>query len=133
MSEHVPRQVATTPDPYAPFNISQAIEAGGFVFVSGQAAMDLDGNLVGGDDFEAQAEQAFRMLATVLEAAGSSLARVVKVTIYVTDMTQFPTVVRLREKYFSRPWPADTIVQVQSLALPELKIEIDAIALSGRG
>ncbi len=126
------RQVATQPDPYAPFRISQAIEAGGFVFVSGQAALDLQGRLVGGDDFEAQAEQAFAMLATVLDAAGSSLARVVKVTIYVTDMTNFPTIVRLREKHFSRPYPADTIVQVGQLALPELKIEIDAVALAGR-
>lgn len=133
MSRHDRRQVATTPDPYAPFNISQAIEAGGFVFVSGQAALDLEGRLVGGDDLETQTEQAFQMLGKVLEAAGSSLARVVKVTIYVTDMTQFPVIVRLREKYFSRPWPADTIVEVSSLALPELKVEIDAIALSGKG
>ncbi len=130
MPQQLLRQIATTPDPYAPFRISQAIAAGGFIFVSGQAAMDLEGNLVGGGDFEAQGEQAFRMLATVLEAAGSSLARVVKVTIYVTDMTHFPAVVRLREKYFSRPYPADTIVQIERLALPELQIEIDAIALA---
>ncbi|HNR21412.1 MAG TPA: RidA family protein [Steroidobacteraceae bacterium] len=131
MLQQAIRQIATTPDPYAPFRISQAIEAGGFVFVSGQAAMDLQGNLVGGNDFGAQAEQAFKMLGTVLEAAGSSLARVVKVTIYLTDMANFPAIVQLREKYFTRPYPADTIVQVQRLALPELQIEIDAVALAG--
>lgn len=131
MSQHAIRQIATTPDPYAPFRISQAIEAGGFVFVSGQTAMDLQGHLVGIGDFDAQAEQAFHMLATVLEAAGSSLARVVKVTIYLTDMANFPTIVRLREKYFSAPYPADTIVEIARLALPELKIEIDAVALAG--
>lgn len=131
MPQHSLHQIATQPDPYAPFRISQAIEAGGFVFVSGQAALDLQGNLVGGDDFEAQAEQAFTMLATVLQAAGSSMARVVKVTIYLTDMAHFPSIVRLREKHFSRPYPADTIVQVGQLALPDLQIEIDAVALAG--
>ncbi len=130
MPKHSLRQIATQPDPYAPFRISQAIEAGGFVFVSGQAALDLQGNLVGGDDFEAQAEQAFTMLATVLQA-GSSMARVVKVTIYLTDMAHFPSIVRLREKHFTRPYPADTIVQVGQLALPDLQIEIDAVALAG--
>lgn len=133
MLQHAIRKIATTPDPYAPYKISQAIEAGGFVFVSGQAALDLHGNLVGVGDFEAQAEQAFRMLATVLEAAGSSLARVIKVTIYVTDIVNFPVIVRLREKWFSPPYPADTIVQIEQLALPELQIEIDAVALAGSG
>ncbi|MGE0582933.1 MAG: RidA family protein [Steroidobacteraceae bacterium] len=132
MPQHAIRQIATTPDPYAPFRISQAIEAGGFIFVSGQAAMDLHGNLVGIGDFNAQAEQTFRMLAAVLDAAGSSLARVVKVTIYLTDMANFPAIVQLREKYFSPPYPADTIVQIERLALPELLIEIDAVALAGR-
>lgn len=132
MPQHAIRQIATTPDPYAAFRISQAIEAGGFVFVSGQAAMDLQGNLVGIGDFNAQAEQTFRMLAAVLDAAGSSLARVVKVTIYLTDMANFPAIVQLREKYFSLPYPADTIVQIERLALPELMIEIDAVALAGR-
>ena len=71
------------------------------------------------------------MLGTVLEAGGSSLARVVKVTIYLTDMANFPAIVQLREKYFTRPYPADTIVQIERLALPELQIEIDAVALAG--
>lgn len=131
MSKHGIQQIATVPDPYAPYRISQAIEAGGFVFVSGQAAMDLDGNLVGVGDFAAQADHAFKMLGRVLEVAGSSLNRVVKVTIYLTDMANFPAIVELRQKYFSPPYPADTIVEVQSLALPELEIEVDAVALAG--
>lgn len=127
------RQIATEPDPYVPFHISQAIEAGGFIFVSGQAALDLQGNVVGPDDFQCQAEQVFGMLARVLEAAGSDLSRVVKVTIYLTDMANFPAIVELRKKYFLSPYPADTIVEVARLALPELKIEIDAVALTGSG
>jgi enamine deaminase RidA (YjgF/YER057c/UK114 family) len=65
----------------------------------------------------------------VLEAAGSGLDRIVKVTIFLTDMAaNFPKIVDLRGRWFSEPYPADTIVEVTSLALPELEIEIEAIA-----
>ena len=57
--------------------------------------------------------------------------RVVKVTIFLTDMANFPKIVALREKWFTAPYPADTIVEVTSLALPELEIEIEAIAVAG--
>lgn len=121
-------QIATDPDPYAPFKISQAIRFGDLVFVSGQAAIDENG-LVGVGDFDAQAEQAFRNLQAVLEAAGSGLDRILKVTIFLTDIaTNFPKIVDLRGRWFSEPYPADTIVEVTSLALPELEIEIEAIA-----
>jgi 2-iminobutanoate/2-iminopropanoate deaminase len=121
-------QVQTTPDPYEKFGISQAIRVGDLVFVSGQVGMDLDGKIVS-DDFETQAEQAFRMLGLVLDQAGSGLDRVAKVNIYVTDMSKFPVIVRLRDKYFRKPFPADTIVEVSALGLPGLKIEIDAIGV----
>ena len=67
----------------------------------------------------------------MLEAGGSSLDRVVKVTIFLTDMANFPRIVELRGKWFTPPYPADTIVEVTSLALPELQIEIEAIAVAG--
>ncbi len=124
------RQIATSPDPYAPYRISQAIQVGDLVFVSGQAAIDETGELVGIGDFDAQAEQAFRNLERVLAAAGSGLDRVVKVTIFLTDMSNFPKVVDLRGRWFREPYPADTIVEVRSLALPELEIEIEAIAVA---
>ena len=104
---------------------------GELVITSGQAAIDDHGQLVGVGDFDAQAEQVFRNLARVLEAGGSSLERIVKVTIFLTDMGNFPKVVELREKWFTPPYPADTIVEVSSLALPELELEIEAIATIG--
>ena len=122
-------QVKTVPDPYEAFNISQAYRAGDFVFVSGQAALDLEGNIVGVGDFEAQAVQVFDNLQAVLSAAGSGLHKLLKVTIYVTDMSNFELLVALRQRYLSPPWPADTLVEVSSLALPELMIEIEGIAL----
>jgi 2-iminobutanoate/2-iminopropanoate deaminase len=124
-------KVATDPDPYAPYKISQAIRFADLVFVSGQAAIDESGALVGVGDFDAQAEQVFRNLERVLSAAGSGLDRVLKVTIFLTDMSNFPKIVELRGRWFSEPWPADTIVEVTSLALPELEIEIEAFAVTG--
>lgn len=124
-------QVRTSPDPYEPYLISQAIRAGNLVFVSGQAAINLQGELVGAGDFDAQAAQAFDNLRRVLEAGGSGLDRVVKVTIFLIDMANFPRVVELRRRHFSKPYPADTIVEVSSLALPELMIEIEAVGLIG--
>jgi reactive intermediate/imine deaminase len=122
-------QIKTPSDPFEPFAISQAFRVGDLVYTSGQAAIDLEGNLVGVGDFDAQARQTFENLRSVLEAAGSALGKVVKVTIYLTDMANFPKIVALRQQVFSPPYPADTIVEVAALALPELQIEIEAIAL----
>ena len=124
-------RIRTDSDPYEPYRISQAIRAGGLIFVSGQASIAEDGELIGVGDFDAQAEQAFRNLQRVLQAGGSGLDRIVKVTIFLTDMANFPKIVALRGRWFSEPYPADTIVEVGSLALPELEIEIEAIALAG--
>ena len=125
------QQIRLDPDPYEPYRLSQGFRVGELVIVSGQAAMDEHGQLVGIGDFDAQAEQTFRNLARVLEAGGSSLDRVVKVTIFLTDMSNFGKIVELRGKWFTPPYPADTIVEVSSLALPELEIEIEAIATAG--
>ena len=119
------------PDPYEPFRLSQGFRVGDLLLVSGQAAIDEHGELVGVGDFDAQAEQVFRNLDRVLAAGGSSLDRVVKVTIFLTDMSNFPKIVELRGTWFTPPYPADTIVEVTSLALPELEIEIEAIAVAG--
>ena len=122
-------QIRLDPDPYEPFRLSQGFRVGDLVIVSGKAAIDQDGHIVGVGDFDAQAEQVFRNLARVLEAAGSGLDRVVKVTIYLTDMANFPKIVDLRGTWFTPPYPADTIVEVSALALPGLEIEIEAIAV----
>ena len=124
-------QIATDPDPYEAYRLSQAIRVGDLLFVSGQAAIALDGSITGVGDFDAQAEQVFQNLKAVLEAGGSSMDRIVKVTVFLTDMGNFGKMVELRERWFSKPYPADTIVQIVALALPELEIEIEAVALAG--
>lgn len=122
-------RVKTDPDYYEPFKIAQAYRLGDLVITSGQAAIDKEGNIVGVGDFDAQAAQAFANLRELLQVAGSDLSRVVKVTVYLRDMANFPKMLELRERFFTAPYPADTIVEVSSLALPELEIEIDAMAL----
>jgi reactive intermediate/imine deaminase len=124
-------RVRTEPDPYEPFLLSQAIRAGDLLFVSGQAGYDDSGRPVRGG-FDAQAAKAFANLERALRAGGSSLADVVKVTIFVTDMAaNFPKVVELRRQHFTPPYPADSIVEVSGLYVPDAEIEIEAIAVVG--
>jgi len=123
-------RITIDPDPYEPFRLVLGYRLGDLLFISGQAAIDEHGQVVGAGDFDAQAEQVFHNLKRVLEAGGSSLANVVKVTIFLTDMSNFGKIVELRGKWFTPPYPADTIVEVSSLALPELEIEIEAIAVA---
>ena len=123
-------QIRVEPDPYEPYRLSQGMRVGDLLFVSGQAAISPEGELVGVGDFDAQAEQTFRNLERVLEAGGSGLDRVVKVTIFLTDMANFEKIVDLRGRWFTPPYPADTIVEVSALALPGLEIEIEAVAVA---
>ncbi len=124
------KQIKVDPDPYEPYLLSQGFRVGNLLLVSGQAGIDETGKLVGVGDFDAQANQAFRNLARVLEAGGSSLEHVVKVTIFLTDMAaNFPKIVELRRKWFTPPYPADTIVEVRSLYRPEVEVEIEAFAV----
>ncbi len=122
-------RISTEPDRFEAVHISQGFRVGDLVFVSGQAAVDDEGQVVGEGDFGAQARHAIGNLKRVLEAAGSSLDQIVKVTIFVTDISHFREVIELRREVFSPPYPADTICQVEALAYPELMFEIEAIAL----
>lgn len=120
------------PDPYAPFRLAQAHRVGELLFVSGQAAVDGEGNIFGMGVCDEQAGRAFGNLRRVLHAGGSSLANVVKVTIFLTDMDYFDRVVALREAWFTPPYPADSIVEVRSLFSADAMIEIEAIAILDR-
>ena len=123
-------RIKTDPDPFEAFRIAQGYRVGDLIIMSGHAAIDPEGNLVGVGDFDAQAQATFEAIERTLTAAGSSMEQIVKVVIYLTDMSNFPKIMELREKWFTAPYPADTIVEVSSLALPELEIEIDVTALA---
>ncbi|WP_315815521.1 RidA family protein [Paraflavitalea speifideaquila] len=123
-------QIRIQPDPYAPFRLAQGYRAGDLLFISGQTAIDDNGNLTGIGDFDVQAAKAFENLDKVLRAGGSSLANVIKVTILLKDMGNFSKIVELRGKYFTAPYPADTILEVSSLYSRDALIEIEAIAVA---
>ena len=111
---------------------SHAVVAdGALVHVSGQVAFDKERKLVGKGDIAAQAMQTYANLKAVLEAAGSGLDRIVKLTVYVTDPRFTPAVREARAKFLAEPFPASTLVVVAGLAEPELLVEIEAIATVG--
>ena len=105
---------------------SQAIRAGGMVYVSGMLGIDpADGNLKA--TVTEQAEQALKNLSAVLKAAGTDTASVVKTTVFITDMGAFAAVNEIYARYFSAPFPARSCVQVSALPKGGL-FEIEAIA-----
>lgn len=122
--------IATTDAPAAIGPYSQAVRAGDTVYFSGQIPLDpATGNLVVGD-ITAQARRVFDNLVAVAQAAGGSLAQVVRVGIYVTDLTNFAEVNAVMAEYFQQPYPARSTIEVS--ALPKgAQVEVDAIMVLG--
>lgn len=114
---------------YESFKFSQAVVAGDRVDVAGQVGLGPDMKVP--DDVATQARNAFQNLKRVLEAAGSSLARVTQLTIYLTDIRDSRTVNDVFSEFFPERYPARTVVQVVALVLPQLKIEVQASAVLG--
>lgn len=123
-----PTPITLANDPLAPYLIAPGWRVGDLLFLSGQASIGPDGSIAGIGDFDAQLAQTFANIATALAAGGSDLSKVLKVTIYLTDMANFPKILEARKRWFTPPYPADTTVEVKGLALPELMVEIDVIA-----
>ena len=106
--------IATSEAPAAIGTYSQAVEVNGTVYLSGQIPLDpATMELVEG--FEAQAHQVFKNLSAVTTAAGGSLADIVKLTIYLTDLSNFPTVNTVMAEYFDEPYPARAALGISEL------------------
>lgn len=117
---------AHAPKPVGPY--SQAVKANGFVFVSGQVAFDpATGQLVE-NEIVRQTEQVMNNLKTILEAAGSSLHKVVKTTVFLKDMNEFGAMNETYGRYFTSAPPARSTVEVARLPR-DVRVEIDVIAL----
>lgn len=108
---------------------SRAVRVGDLVFVSGTTATDDDGNLVGPNDPEAQARYIIAKIGRALEAAGSSLADVVRTRVYVTRADDWEAVGRAHAHYFATTRPANTLVEVSALVGDGYLVEIDADAV----
>ncbi len=107
---------------------SHAAKAGGFVFLAGQIAQDVEGNLVGRGDIEAQAVQVFENLKAVLASAGTTLDQVVKLTTYTTNVVYRQKIAEVRARYFTNYFPPNTFLVISSLATPDYLLEIEAVA-----
>ena len=118
--------ISTNHAPAAIGPYSQAVRAGNTVYFSGQIPLDpTNGSVVDGD-ITAQARRVFDNLAAVAQAAGGSLAQIVRVGIYVTDLANFAAVNAVMAEYFEQPYPARSTIEVS--ALPKaVQVEVDAI------
>jgi 2-iminobutanoate/2-iminopropanoate deaminase len=116
------------PRPFAGAPYNQAIKAGGLVFCAGQVAIDPEGGALVGDDIAAQTHRALRNLQAVLEGAGSGLDRVVKTTVFMTDLGEFGAMNEVYAEYFTSDPPARSTVQVAGLPAGA-RVEIEAVAL----
>jgi 2-iminobutanoate/2-iminopropanoate deaminase len=126
--QSVTRQAVSTPSaPAAIGPYSQAIRAGSLLFVSGQIPLDpATGQMVDGD-IAAQTRRVFQNLGAILEAAGATFDHVVRTTVYLADMNDFPAMNEVYATYFSSPAPARATVQAARLPR-DARVEIDLIA-----
>ena len=124
--------IETDKAPKAIGSYSQAVESNGLVFLSGQIPLDPATNKRVHGSFEEQLSQVFSNFRSVAEAAGGSLADVVKITIYLTDLGNYPAVNEGMAEYFGKPFPARAVVGVASLPL-DSPVEVEGILIPGSG
>jgi 2-iminobutanoate/2-iminopropanoate deaminase len=130
MSEKEVVRTEAAPAPFQGTPYSQAIRAGGLVFVSGQLALRPDHAEIVGDTIQDQTEQVLANLRAILEAAGSGLDRLVKTTVYLADLDDFAGMNEVYAQHVGDRPPARATIEVA--ALPSgAKVEIEAIALAG--
>tara|TARA_B100001939_G_scaffold11109_1_gene9747 strand:- start:1136 stop:1522 length:387 start_codon:yes stop_codon:yes gene_type:complete len=108
---------------------SQAVSVGGFTFVSGQIAINPETGDLMNASIKDQAEQVLKNLIAICEEANGSLADIVKLTIYITNMNDFAVVNETMQKYFSEPYPARATVEVSALPLG-VNVEMDAVLVN---
>ena len=120
------------PEP-PPGRWSNALRVGGMLFVSGTVARGRDGTTIEGRSEYEQAKVIFGKIRHLVEATGGAMSDVVKMTIYVVNIKNNTEVWRARQEFFSGDFPCSTLVEVRSLATPEILVEIEAIASIGAG
>jgi enamine deaminase RidA (YjgF/YER057c/UK114 family) len=119
---------------HRPFGYTHVVEviAGRPVYIAGQVALDRTGAVVGPGDIRAQARQVFDNLQAALRSVGASFEQVVKLNYYLLDATHLPAVREVRDQYVNTAQPpASTAVEVRRLALDDLLVEIEAVAIIG--
>jgi 2-iminobutanoate/2-iminopropanoate deaminase len=123
--------IRTDKAPAAVGPYSQGYRAGDFIFVAGQGPLDPQSGKVKGDTIEEQTRQTLENIKVILEASGASMGDVVKTTVILTDLANFKRMNEVYKTFFSEPFPP-RITYGASLALPNMLIEIDAVAYLGK-
>jgi 2-iminobutanoate/2-iminopropanoate deaminase len=126
MADRTEVRVETLPEPLSHY--VDAVRYRDLLFVSGCPPLDEEGRLVGADDVVAQTRQVLHNLRTVLAAAGSGPEDVLKVTVFLTDVGDRTIINPARQEFFGDSRPASTLVEVSRLAVPGMRVEIEAIA-----
>jgi len=124
--------IETDKAPKAIGSYSQAVESNGLVFLSGQIPLDPATNERVHGSFEDQLSQVFSNFRSVAEASGGSLADVVKITIYLTDLANYPAVNEGMAQHFEKPFPARAVVGVAALPL-DAPVEVEGVMITGSG
>lgn len=125
----MPRQIIETDRaPGAIGAYSQAVRAGNTVYLSGQIPLDPKTMTLVNDTIEAEIHQVFKNLRAVTEAAGGTLGQIVKLNVFLTDLTHFPKVNEIMSAYFSQPYPARAAIGVASLP-KGARVEADGIVV----
>ncbi len=128
----MPKKVIRTelaPKPRGDYSQAWTVTGATLVFLAGQTSVDMSGNIVGEGDIALQTRTVIENLQKVLQGVGAGLGDIIKLNTYVTNMTEYREKTRdIRREYFSQDFPASTLVEVKSLARPELMVEIEAIA-----
>jgi len=117
---------------FDPPTYSQSVKVTGgetILYLAGQVAYDHNGNAAHAGDFKAQARAALQAVRAQVEAGGGTMANIVKVNTYLTDIRHRTEYAAIREEFFGKKMPASTLVAVSALAQPEFLIEIEAIAV----
>ena len=119
------------PQPMGPYSQAVAAKGDKFLFIAGQVPEDAQGKLIGKGDIEKQTRQVLKNLKTVVEHSGGTVADIVKITIFMVDISpsSYEVIGRLRREFFDGDYPASTMVGVKRLASPDWLIEIEAWAV----
>ena len=126
----MPRSYFTPDTVFKTTAYSHAVKVGNTIYVAGQVAVGTDGNLVGKGDVKAQAEQAWKNMKNVLEAAGATIEDLVDVTTYIVNPDDVAKIREVRQRYLpENNKPTSTLIVAQALANPDLLIEIKGIAV----
>ncbi len=107
---------------------TDATRFGDLLFISGCAPLDGEGNLVGGDDVAAQTRQVLLNIEAILAAAGATFADVLKVIVYLLDVDDRAKINPVRQEFFGDHRPCSTLIGISGMAVPGMKVEIEAIA-----